>query len=73
MEERVSRLLERLGLPTRLEDQPVGAALRLLALDKKRQGSSIKAIFLRDVGDPVIVPLPIGELSSLFEAAAAAS
>ena len=60
--ERVIRLLDRLGLPARLKDQPVGEALRFLALDKKRRGASVRVVLLRDVGDPRVVELPLPRL-----------
>ena len=67
---RVTALLDRLGLPTRLEDQPVSAARRLLSLDKKRRGASMRAVLLRDAGHAIVEELPLDRLGALLEAAA---
>ncbi|WP_437933449.1 3-dehydroquinate synthase [Sorangium sp. So ce341] len=69
--DRVVRLLARLGLPTRIEDEPVSAALRFLSLDKKRRGSSIRTVLMRDIGSTFVEPMPLDRLSSLLERAAA--
>lgn len=67
---RVTGLLDRLGLPTRIEDQPVGAALRLLSLDKKRRGASVRAVLLREAGQAVVKELSLDQLAALLVAAA---
>ncbi|KYF77150.1 3-dehydroquinate synthase, partial [Sorangium cellulosum] len=54
--DRVVRLLARLGLPTRLEDEPVSASLRFLSLDKKRRGSSVRTVLMRDIGSTFVEP-----------------
>jgi shikimate kinase / 3-dehydroquinate synthase len=69
--DRVIGLLARLGLPTRIEDEPVGAALRFLSLDKKRHGASVRAVLLREVGEAFVEPLPLDRLAALLERAAA--
>lgn len=71
--ERVIGLLARLGLPTRLQDEPVGAALRFLSLDKKRYGKSVRAVLLREIGSAFVEPLPLERLAELFVRAAAPS
>ncbi|MGK4003792.1 3-dehydroquinate synthase [Sorangium sp. So ce1036] len=68
--DRVVRLLARLGLPTRIEDEPVSAALRYLSLDKKRRGSSVRAVLMRDIGSTFVEPMPLDRLASLLERAA---
>ncbi|WP_437669283.1 3-dehydroquinate synthase [Sorangium sp. So ce131] len=71
--DRVVRLLARLGLPTRIEDEPVSAALRFLSLDKKRRGSSVRTILLRDIGSTFAEPMPLDRLAALLERAATAA
>lgn len=68
--DRVVRLLARLGLPTRIEEEPVTAALRFLSLDKKRRGATVRAVLLRDIGAAFVDPMPIDHLAQLFERAA---
>ncbi|WP_437911373.1 3-dehydroquinate synthase [Sorangium sp. So ce302] len=69
--DRATRLLARLGLPTRIEDEPVSAALRFLSLDKKRRGSSVRTVLMRDIGSTFVEPIPLDRLASLLERAAA--
>jgi 3-dehydroquinate synthetase len=64
--DRVTALLDRLGLPTRLEDQPVGPALRFLSLDKKRRGGSVRAVLLREPGHAVVEELRLDRLAALL-------
>jgi 3-dehydroquinate synthetase len=52
--DRVVRLLGRLGLPTDLDAQPLGSALPLVALDKKRRRGAIRFVLLRAPGDAVV-------------------
>ncbi|WP_434040963.1 MULTISPECIES: 3-dehydroquinate synthase [Sorangium] len=68
--DRVIRLLARLGLPTRIEDEPVSAALRFLSLDKKRRGSTVRAVLMRDIGSTFVEPMQLDRLASLLERAA---
>ncbi|EYF03398.1 3-dehydroquinate synthase [Chondromyces apiculatus] len=68
---RVERLLGRLGLPTRLSEEPVGAALRLVGHDKKRRGSGVRSVVLGEVGEAKIEEIGLKHLSELFAAAAA--
>jgi shikimate kinase/3-dehydroquinate synthase len=51
---RLTRLLSALGLPVDWRGQPVGEALRFVALDKKRQRGSLRVVLLRDVGEPLV-------------------
>lgn len=48
---RTLRLLERLGLPFRLERSALADATRLLGHDKKRAGGSIRFVFAQGIGD----------------------
>jgi shikimate kinase/3-dehydroquinate synthase len=63
---RVTRLLSALGLPVDLSREPVTEALDLLALDKKRRGGVIRAVFLHQIGDARLRDIDLAELSSLF-------
>jgi shikimate kinase/3-dehydroquinate synthase len=69
--DRVTRLLARFGLPVDLAGEPVADAVRLLGRDKKRRGSTLRAILLRRIGDPLIVPIDVAELAERFLRAAA--
>jgi shikimate kinase/3-dehydroquinate synthase len=69
---RVTRLLADLGLPVDLAREPVDDARKLLTLDKKRRGSSLRAILLRRIGEPLLRDMDMGELSSLFARVATA-
>ena len=68
--DRVTHLLARLGLPTDLAAQPVEDALRLLGRDKKRSGSTLRAIFLRRLGEPLVYPIDVGDLRARYLRAA---
>ena len=46
--------LERLGLPTRMDDASPDAILRLVQRDKKRTASGLRMVLLREIGDPVV-------------------
>ncbi|AKT38926.1 3-dehydroquinate synthase [Chondromyces crocatus] len=69
--ERVVTLLERLGQPTRLAEQPILAALPLIGLDKKRRGGGVRSVLLREAGDAVVETISIERLSRLFIEASA--
>jgi shikimate kinase/3-dehydroquinate synthase len=51
LEARCMRLLQRLGLPHRLEQSALDDAARLLGHDKKRSGKGIRFVVARAVGD----------------------
>ena len=53
-EARVRVPLERLGLPTRVDDASPDAILRLVQRDKKRTASGLRMVLLREIGDPVV-------------------
>lgn len=65
---RVRGALERLGLPVRVGEEPVEAAVRLIALDKKRRGGVVRAVFAREVGEAVVEEVPVEELGARFAA-----
>ncbi|HLM72009.1 MAG TPA: 3-dehydroquinate synthase, partial [Polyangiaceae bacterium] len=69
---RVIRLLARLGLPTDLAAEPVEGAIRLLARDKKRRGSTLRAVLLRRIGEPLLHRIDVGDLGARYLRAAAA-
>lgn len=64
---RVTELLERLGLPTDLGAQPVGAALPFVGLDKKRRGGAVRFVLLRGVGEAVVERVAPEALGKLLE------
>jgi shikimate kinase/3-dehydroquinate synthase len=70
--DRVIRLLARLGLPTDLAAEPVADAIRLLARDKKRRGSTLRAVLLRRIGEPLLHRIDVGDLGARYLRAAAA-
>ncbi|MCC6554108.1 MAG: 3-dehydroquinate synthase [Polyangiaceae bacterium] len=63
---RVTALLTRLGLPVRIEDQPIPAALHLLSLDKKRRATSIRAVLLQAPGHAIVEEIPHDRLAALL-------
>ncbi|NIA26061.1 MAG: iron-containing alcohol dehydrogenase [Gammaproteobacteria bacterium] len=56
-------LLKGLELPTTCKADPAKVA-RLLRRDKKRDGSKVRMVLLRAIGDPVITPVDEAALSS---------
>jgi 3-dehydroquinate synthetase len=60
--DRVSSLLERLGLPANLGAQPLADAANRLALDTKRRGGALRFVVAREVGDVTYIDLPIEAL-----------
>jgi shikimate kinase / 3-dehydroquinate synthase len=60
--ERVTALLERLGLPTDLSNEPLERAAALIGLDKKRRGSSVKFVLVRAPGEILFRTLELREL-----------
>ncbi|UQA61485.1 3-dehydroquinate synthase [Polyangium aurulentum] len=71
--ERITRLLADLGLPTDLRTQPLDAALRLAALDKKRKAGAIRVILLEALGRMRIEPLTLETLARILLPAGASS
>ena len=53
----VSRVLSRWGMPSDLGGAPAGALRQILRHDKKRQGSRIRWVLLREVGHPELAPV----------------
>lgn len=64
--ERVVRLLARLELPVDLDAQPLAAALRFIGLDKKRRGSSVRAVVMERVGATRVHPLALDAFPPLL-------
>ena len=52
--ERVRRLVERAGLPTRVADLTPAALLEHMRIDKKVQGGRLRLVLLRGIGDAVL-------------------
>lgn len=63
--ERTGRLLEKLGLMTAIEKEPLTEAAELIGHDKKRAGSKVSFVFARGIGDVTTVPLDLAELREL--------
>jgi 3-dehydroquinate synthetase len=55
--ERTLQLLNRLGLPTAIESEPLSEAAALLGHDKKRAGKRIRFVFAEAVGRVQVEPL----------------
>ena len=66
MGERVVLLLRKLGLPSELGAEELREASGIVGLDKKRMGSSVKFVFVRELGDVVVRPVALEELRSLM-------
>jgi shikimate kinase/3-dehydroquinate synthase len=66
--ERIVRLLGGLGLPVDLTREPLAEAAKLITLDKKRTGSSIRFVLARGPGNVVLRDLPLGDLERLAQA-----
>jgi shikimate kinase/3-dehydroquinate synthase len=62
--DRVTDLLARLGLPADLDAQPLGSALRFVALDKKRKGGSLRFVLLHGLGDARVHPIAPQDLAT---------
>ena len=52
--ETVYRLLETVGLPTRMGDLDVETVYNLMGTDKKKQRGQLRFVLLRDIGQPLI-------------------
>ncbi len=63
---RIIALLDRLGLPVDLDAQPLAAALGFVALDKKRRGAGVRAVFLRGIGSTFVRETPLAALPGLL-------
>jgi shikimate kinase/3-dehydroquinate synthase len=61
--ERSERLLEKLGLPAAIAQEPLADAVGLIGHDKKRAGKSIKFVVAQGLGDVVTRDIELGELS----------
>jgi len=64
--ERVVKLLARLELPVDLDAQPLAAAVRFIGLDKKRRGSSVRAVVMERVGATRVHPLELDAFPRLL-------
>ena len=58
----VGQVLTRLGLPASLDDQPLAAALPLVAYDKKREAGKLRFILVRGPGSVEIARIPGSDL-----------
>jgi shikimate kinase/3-dehydroquinate synthase len=62
LEQRVTSLLGKLGLPVNLAGEPLEAAAALVGHDKKRAGSKLKFVFAHEVGKVDTEELDLKEL-----------
>lgn len=60
--DRIEALLKRAGVPTEPPDLPRRAYLEALRVDKKRRGTHVRFVVLRDLGQADVVPLSPGEI-----------
>jgi shikimate kinase/3-dehydroquinate synthase len=60
--ERVERVLARLGLPVDIGREPLGDAVKLLGLDKKRAGKKLKFVVARSLGDVACTEIELSDL-----------
>jgi 3-dehydroquinate synthetase len=60
--------ITRLGLPTEVAGVARSDALALMALDKKRDRSGLRMTLLRDIADPVLVPVDPATVDAALEA-----
>jgi 3-dehydroquinate synthase len=65
--ERIVGLLGALGLPVDLGREPLGEAAKLVGLDKKRSGSSIRFVLAQEPGKVVLRDLPLADLERLAQ------
>jgi shikimate kinase / 3-dehydroquinate synthase len=65
--ERTVRLLDAVGLPVDLAREPVAQAAKLVGLDKKRAGSSIRFVLAKEPGNVVLRDLPLRDLEELAQ------
>jgi shikimate kinase / 3-dehydroquinate synthase len=63
--ERVTRLLDRLGLPTSLAKEPLAQAAEHIGHDKKRAGKLLRFVVARDPGRVEMVDIDLAELRGL--------
>ena len=64
----VGQVLTRLGLPANLDDQPLAAALPLVAYDKKREAGKLRFILVRGPGSVEIAGISGSDLPRLLAA-----
>ena len=60
-EERLAKALDAVGVPRRWGHFVNQTVLDRIGLDKKNRGASTRIIGLRDLGDPVIMTMPMSE------------
>jgi shikimate kinase / 3-dehydroquinate synthase len=70
LEERVTRLLTLLGLPTDLSREPLLDAAELLAHDKKKAGKKLRFVFAHESGRVATEDLELAELHAAVRALA---
>jgi shikimate kinase/3-dehydroquinate synthase len=66
IEDRVSALLARLGLPNDLDHRLQPGALDAISVDKKRVGAMVRYVALPRPGAPHVIPIPPSQLALLL-------
>lgn len=61
-------VITRLGLPTAAPPLDVAEVHRLVAFDKKRNAQGLRMTLLRDIGEPVLLPVDAGDVAVALEA-----
>jgi len=61
---RIASVFRRSGLPSSISRQALKASA-LLRADKKRAGEVLHFILLKELGEPLIVPIPLGDLERM--------
>lgn len=67
---RTRALLDKLQLPTAIEQEPLAEAAELIGHDKKRAGSQVNFVFAQGVGNVVTAPVELTKLRELTRALA---
>jgi len=62
--ERVVKMLESLSMPTELRSIDLGEIGVKMAQDKKIRGGKVNFVLVKDIGEPIIAPMDLSQLSS---------
>lgn len=62
----IKQVLSHFNLPV-IDNTPVSQLAAAMGMDKKRDGSGINFVFLREIGDSFIHPVPLDEIEGLLK------